>query len=354
MEFGLSSDQIALSDSVERYLSDACSLDSLRSVTSSGNTAALWPGLAELGIAGLLVSDADGGSGLKLLDVALVAESLGKFAAPGPFIGSVVIAPLALRMAGAAVEQKYLHEVISGRVTVGLACSELAGARGDAGVEADAGLLNGKALFVFDPDADLLFVATSERALYLVEASASGLERIVQTTIDRTRTSGELRFANTPATLISREACDIERLLDCARVMLAADTLGAAQHMLDAAVAYAKQRSQFGRIIGSFQAVKHLCAEMAAELEPSRALLWYAAHALDAVPDDAHLAACQAKAHIAEVGTRIAKTATEVHGGIGFTDLLGLHYWFKRIGFNRQALGAPELLREEAARAQGF
>ena len=81
-------------------------------------------------------------------------------------------------------------------------------------------------------------------------------------------------------------------------------------------------------------------------------MVWYAGHALSEVPEEAHLIACHAKAHLAEVGTFVARTATEVHGGMGFTDLLGLHYWFKRIGFNRQALGGPELVREEAARAQ--
>ena len=97
-----------------------------------------------------------------------------------------------------------------------------------------------------------------------------------------------------------------------------------------------------------------MCAEMAAELEPCRAMIWYAGHALDELPEEARLIACHAKAHLAEVGKLVAKTATEVHGGMGFTDLVGLHYWFKRIGFNRQMLGAPELVREEAARVQGL
>lgn len=97
-----------------------------------------------------------------------------------------------------------------------------------------------------------------------------------------------------------------------------------------------------------------MCAEMAAELEPCRAMMWYAAHAFDALPDESHLNACLAKAHISEVGTFVAKTSIEVHGGIGFTDEYGLHYWFKRIGANRQLLGGPELVREEAARIQGL
>ena len=119
--------------------------------------------------------------------------------------------------------------------------------------------------------------------------------------------------------------------------------------MLDQAVDYAKQRHQFGRPIGSFQAVKHMCAEMAANLEPTRAFMWYAGNAFAALPDEAPRLAGHFKAHISEVGTFVAKTATEVHGGMGFTDLVGLHYWFKRIGFNRQLLGSPERLRQEVS-----
>ncbi|MDE0759170.1 MAG: acyl-CoA dehydrogenase family protein, partial [Pseudomonadales bacterium] len=144
------------------------------------------------------------------------------------------------------------------------------------------------------------------------------------------------------------------KALDTGRVIQAADTLGAAQCMLDQAVAYANQREQFNRVIASFQAVKHMCAEMAANLEPCRSMIWYAGHALQTVPEEAPLIACHAKAHLAEVGRFVAKTATEVHGGMGFTDLVGLHYWFKRIGCNRQLLGSPERLREDAARIQSL
>jgi alkylation response protein AidB-like acyl-CoA dehydrogenase len=124
--------------------------------------------------------------------------------------------------------------------------------------------------------------------------------------------------------------------------------------MIEKAVAYAAERKQFGRVIGSFQAVKHMCAEMIAELEPCRALMWYAAYAFDEFPEDGRRMAAHVKAHTSEVGTFVARTATEVHGGMGFTDLLGLHYWFKRIGFNRQALGGPEKVRHDAAVAQGW
>jgi alkylation response protein AidB-like acyl-CoA dehydrogenase len=143
-------------------------------------------------------------------------------------------------------------------------------------------------------------------------------------------------------------------MLDAARVVLAADILGASERALELAVAYAMQRRQFDRVIGSFQAVKHLCAEMLAELEPARSLVWYAAHAFDAVPEEASLVACHAKAHLSEIGPAIVRTATEVHGGIGFTDEQNLHHWFKRVGVDRQLLGSPELLRQQAARLQGW
>lgn len=187
-------------------------------------------------------------------------------------------------------------------------------------------------------------------------ADAAGLKRQPLTTIDKTRRVGELIFNKVNAAPLpgssDPEVC--ARVIDAGRVILAADTLGAAQNMLDQAVAYSKQRKQFNRVIGSFQAVKHMCAEMAASLEPCRAMMWYAAHAFDDIPGEARLTVCLTKAHIADVGTFVAKTSTEVHGGMGYTDEHGLHYWFKRIGANRQLLGGPELVREEAARLQNF
>ena len=173
-------------------------------------------------------------------------------------------------------------------------------------------------------------------------------------TVDRTRRVGELEFRNVKSLPVSTEPTIHDALVDACRIIIAADTLGAAQSMLDKAVTYAMEREQFGRAIGSFQAVKHLCADMVADLEPCRAMLWYAAYTADNSTSDAHMMACHTKAHISEVSKSVAKTATEVHGGIGFTDLLGLHFWFKRIGFNRQIFGTPEQLRHEAAISQDF
>ena len=237
---------------------------------------------------------------------------------------------------------------------IGIGLAEASGARNGAAIVCRNGKLTGKALFVIDPAADVFLVTDAQRCLHLVDAGAGGLSTRPLTIVDTTRPVIELTLNGTPARQLSGSPEDLLCALDVARVMLAADTLGAAQNMLGQAVIYAGQREQFNRPIATFQAVKHMCAEMAAELEPCRAFVWYAAHALNTLPAESRLTACHLKAHLAEVGQFVARTATEVHGGMGFTDLVGLHYWFKRIGFNRQMLGTPERLREEAARLQGL
>ena len=353
MEFGLSESQTLLQDSVNRFLQAEASLERVRAFADEPDAGDIWTGLAALGVAGLLIDEAAGGVGLSLFDAALVAEALGYHTTPGPFIGSAVLAPVALGESGHG-DDPLLTESAAGTTTVGTALGELTGVRADAGITGDGQTLNGKALYVHDFDAKHYLVADSDRRLYLVAADAPGLTRKTLSTIDKTRVSGELSFTATPARCLTTEPQVIEHIVDIGRVMFAADTLGAAQNMLDQAVAYAKQREQFDRPIASFQAVKHMCAEMAAGLEPCRAMVWYAAYAADQVPEELRVVACHTKAHVSEVGKFVAKTATEVHGGMGFTDLLGLHYWFKRIGYNRQLLGAPELVREQAAQAQGL
>ncbi len=362
MDFGLAQEQRMLQESLAGYLSDHGGLARTRAFAAAKDTRApdVLAGLANLGITGIVIGEEHGGVGLSLLDAALVAELLGYHVTPAPFVASSVLVPLALQGAGSEAQQnRWLPLLAAGSMTAGAAFSELTGARMDAGVECRQGRLYGKALFVIDYEADLYVVADRTRALHLVEAGATGLTRQPLNTVDITRPTGELVFDGAMADPLSsastaRYPALIQSLLDAGRVMLAADTLGAAQNMLDQAVAYARTREQFGRPIASFQAVKHMCAEMAAALEPCRALVWYAGHALDALPDEAAVTACHAKAHLAEVGTRVARTSTEVHGGMGFTDLVGLHYWFKRIGLNRQLLGGPQAVRAEAARLQAL
>lgn len=353
MEFGLSEEQTLLQDSVNRFLGDQVPLDEVRKIADGEkDAAAVWQGLADLGIPGLLISEANGGIGLGFVDAVVVAECLGYHVTPSPYISSAVIAPVTLQAAGK--REDLLGPVATGSHRIGIAFAEATHAKLDAGVTADGGKLNGKSLFVLDAEADDYLVTTGEGHIYLVPAGSDGLTRNSLTTVDITRTTCELVFNQTPAELISDNSDVFNAAYDAGLVTLAADTLGAAQCALDQAVAYAKQREQFNRVIASFQAVKHMCAEMAANLEPCRAMVWYAAHALNELPDEASMMASHTKAHLSEVGQFVTRTATEVHGGMGFTDLVGLHYWFKRAGFNRQLLGSPELLRERAARVQGL
>jgi alkylation response protein AidB-like acyl-CoA dehydrogenase len=348
MDFALSEEQGLLAASLRRFLEAECPVTRVRELVARrpGHDGGAWKRLAELGVAGLLVPEAHGGSGLGLLDAALAAESLAWGVAPGPFLGSAVMAPVALCAAGSAVQQaRWLPRLATGECRFGVAANELVSKRDGAGVALREGRLEGLALMVIDGlDADQLLVPVDEgRSLARIEVGAAGVACTPLRTIDRTRGFAEVRFEGARVDEwigepgAARPAC--LRMLDAARVALAADCLGA---------------SERDRVIGSFQAVKHLCAEMVAELEPARSLVWYAAHAFDAVPEEATLMALHAKAHLSEIGPFIVRTATEVHGGIGFTDEQNLHYWFKRVGVDRQLLGGPEALREQAARLQGW
>jgi alkylation response protein AidB-like acyl-CoA dehydrogenase len=226
---------------------------------------------------------------------------------------------------------------------VAVSITDAGGSRDGGGVTALNDTLNGRLLFALGaPGADLLICSCTEGDLYAVPRAAPGLEWIALRSIDDTRCLWELNLQDVAAELLHPGEGDAIAPLGRGGPHRAARPTRSAPRSAcwAKAVAYAGERQQFKRLIGSFQAVKHMCAEMAAELEPCRAL-WYAAHAFDTVPGERTLMACHAKAHLSEVGTFIARTATEVHGGMGFTDLLGLHYWFKRIGatINRQLLG---------------
>jgi len=336
MEFALSEDQVLLQRSVEGQLQSTGPLEKVREAAAGDASArrAAGEGLAELGVAGLLVGEAQGGLGLGLLEAALVQESLGRHVSPAPFLAGSVMAVSGLRALPPGGDRD-------------------AGAGVTAGPD---GRLSGIALFALEAEAaSHVLVGDAAGGLHMVEADAPGLARTEMRTIDRTRKLHELRFDGVAAQrLDAGNDAPVGAMVQAGRMMLAADTLGAAQRMLEKAVDYAGERKQFDRVIASFQAVKHMCADMAAEIEPARGLVWMAAHGLDEGDADGPLMALLAKSHLAETGTFIARTATEVHGGMGFTDLMGLHFWFKRIGMNRQLLGGPERVRAEAARLQGW
>lgn len=341
MDFGLSEEQELIRDSFQGSLSRISELDTVRQTAEAGAPMdeSIWAELCALGMAGLMIAEEFGGAGLGLLEAAVVAEELGRRVTPVPFVASAVMAPLAIRLGGSEEQcREWLPAMADGSVRVGVAVSETAaGARENAGVTAENGVLSGRALFVLDgAGANGYVVADTSGGLHLVRADAAGLDNVALKTIDRTRAVCELNFENTPADPLRHGEDVLQTVIDAGRVVLAAE------------------RKQFGRVIASFQAVKHMCAEMAAELQPCRGLIWHAAYVMAQEPEALSLAAAFAKSHTDEVGRFVARTATEVHGGMGFTDLMGLHYWFKRLGVNRAYLGSPERVRAEAARLQGF
>jgi alkylation response protein AidB-like acyl-CoA dehydrogenase len=343
MEFALSEEQRLFADSLRGLLADRVTIDGLRrhSDVGSGFDAALWDRLVELGLPGLLVPERFGGAGLGVLDAAIAAEVLGGAAAFAPFAGSIVMATLAfIHGATEDMQQEWLPRIAAGDVRFGVGFSQNSG-RAEAAIDAGAPTH----LLVYGPDGNAGVIAAEHVAMD------------VHRSVDRTRPVTDVTFDPSRAIVLNAANAPVatmQRVLDAGRIVLAADTLGAAQHMFDEALGFVKQRSQFNRVIGSFQAVKHQFADMVTMLEPCRAMVWYAAYTQDAVPNEARLTALQTKAHLGDIGRDIARMATEAHGGMGFTDLLGLHYWFKRISFNRQMLGTPEHCRDEAARLQGW
>ena len=361
MYFGLSEEQQSLENSIKRYLEDNASLDTIKAVAGGNKETAekVHQGLIDLGISSLLVPEKYGGLELDMLFASVVSGALGSGTAPVPFTGTYVMAPLALSLAGSEVQKDYwLPKIAGGERIIGIGLSEFVGAREDTAISFSNDTLSGRALFIIDgKNADAFILSDKAGQLFIIDADDSGLTKIELTTVDKTRESMELVLKKVKTEILpgSEKNQDvINKVIDAGRLMLSADSLGASQVMLDKAVAYSLERKQFDRQIGSFQAVKHMCAEMAAELEPCHAMVWHTAHCFDHIPEEARLMACHTKAHVSEVGKQVSRTAIEVHGGMGFTEELGLHYWFKRIGLNRQLLGSPELVREEAAKIQNF
>jgi len=216
------------------------------------------------------------------------------------------------------------------------------------------GLVGETGLLLGGPRIDLAIVATDAGDLALVETRDAGVSIQVRAGTDPTRPLARLRFDHAPFRPLNLSAGALPRLLDAGSVLTAADALGGAQRCLQMAVDYAKTRVQFGRPIGSFQAIKHQLANLALEVEPARALVWYAAYAWDTRAADTSRACALAKAHLADRFTSAARAAIEAHGGIGYTWEYDLQIWFRRAVFDQAYLGAPSWHRERAAQLAGW
>ncbi len=357
MEFDLSQDQHLLQESLARFLGQEADEEKLRAmIEGKADTSALEAGIADLGLNAMLVPQDLGGLGLGLLDAAAAQEVLGRYAAPVSFMASPVLAVLAiLRAATPEQARSWLPKIADGTMRCTLALPEEKSA-----LRLEDGALTGRSAFAFAAPAATHILAAGEEGsggrFILLPADAAGVKTGARRTIDKTRALAMVECAGAQGEVLTGENAPaaLPQVLAAGRIMLAADLLGAGEAMLERAVAYAKEREQFGQVIGSFQAVKHLCAEMAAALAPCRAFMWQAAHSFDRREEKSEALACLAKAHIAEAAYQTARKAVEVYGGAGIADFTGLHFWFKRIGAGKQLLGDPARLFEEAARLQGW
>ncbi|MGV0838010.1 acyl-CoA dehydrogenase family protein [Mycolicibacterium thermoresistibile] len=320
----------------------------------------VWARLgAELGVLGMSVPEDDGGVGGTLVDQAVAVEEFGAALACGPFVGTVYLAIPALVAAPAgAARDELLGPLVEGARTAAVVFADRAGAFDPAAVTvtSDGSTLTGTASQVVDADAadDLLVVANGPDgvALYAVDAAGAGVTRTPLVTMDLTRPQATVEFSGAPARLVAGPGDAeqvITRALQVGSALLAVEQVGAAQHLLDLSVDYATSRLQFGRPIGSFQAVKHRLANMLVDLEHARSTAYHAVWALVDGSDDPAVAASIAQATCSAAFSTIAADTIQVHGGIGFTWEHQAHLYYKRAATDAVLLGSAEQHRSRVA-----
>jgi alkylation response protein AidB-like acyl-CoA dehydrogenase len=303
-----------------------------------------------LGLGGLMLPEAQGGSGLGLLDAAMAVEVLGEGAATGPVIPHLMTVLALAKSRNEDAKAKFLPGLVAGEAIASLAFTGNWLPETFEITEA-GGKLSGIARFVPAAEvAQLFLVGVAGGKLALVEAGP-GVTVAPHSSIDHTRRMAQVSFEAAPATLLDT---DVAAVIDAGLVLTAADALGGAQKALDMSVAYAKERQQFGQPIGRFQALKHQLATMALEVEPARAFVWYAAYAFDSGLPDARRLAALAKAHLTDRYVSVIRAAVAAHGGIGYTWEYDLAIWTRRSFVNRAFLGAPSLHRARAAELAGW
>jgi alkylation response protein AidB-like acyl-CoA dehydrogenase len=374
LNLAFSEEQEELRAQARAFLADHSSAEQVRAAMASelGYDAEVWKRIsAELGWPAVVVPEEYGGLGLGHVELVALMEVMGEALLCSPFFSSVCLGGTALLLAGSEEQKReHLPGIAEGETRVTLALTEPSGRWGPAGVEALARregngyVLSGSKRFVPDGHAaDLLVVAARREgsrgddglSLFLVPGDAPGVERRALPTMDQTRRQAqvELREVRLPAsTLLGEEgaaAPALARTLDLATVGLAAEQVGGAQRCLDLAVAYAKQRVQFGRPIGSFQAIKHKCADMMTRVETARSAAYYAGCVAAEGSEKLPLAASLAKATCSDAYFRCAADCLQIFGGVGFTWEYEPHLYFKRAKSSETLLGDASFHRERLA-----
>ena len=371
MNFAFTEEQDQLREFVRSFLEDKSSEEEVRRLmeTEEGYDKAVWSQMAEqLGLQSLIIPEANGGQGFGYVELIIVLEEMGRSLLCAPFFSSVVLGANTLIHSGdSAAQEAHLPGIASGETIATLALSEESGKWNAEGVamlataSGDGHTLSGTKMYVLDGHiANLILVAARTDAgvsLFSVAGDASGLTREALATMDQTRKQARLTFDNTPATLIGTDgggADTLERVLDLAAVGLAAEQVGGAQMCLDMAVEYAKVRVQFGRPIGSFQAIKHKCADMLLEVESAKSAAYYAGWAASELNDELPSVASLAKAYCSEAYFHAAAENIQIHGGIGFTWEHPAHLYFKRAKSSELLFGDPTYHREQLAQRIGI
>ena len=371
MNFAFSEEQEELRNVVRQFLEQKTPEAEVRRLmdTSEGYDPKIWAQMAnELGLQSLTIPEEYGGQGYTYVELTVVLEEMGRALLCAPYFSSVVLAANALLHSGdEAAKKDLLPGIASGETIATLAFTEPNGRWDESGIEATARQdgagwrLDGTKMFVLDGHvANLILVAARTDAgtsLFSVAGDADGLTRTPLSTMDQTRKQAKLELANVPATLIGTEGegwAVLDRVLDLAAVGLAAEQVGGAQFVLEMAVQYAKDRVQFGRPIGSFQAIKHKCADMLLEVESAKSAAYYAAWCAAELNDELPEVACLAKAYCSEAYFHSAAENIQIHGGIGFTWEHPAHLYFKRAKSSELLFGDPTYHRELLAQRLGI
>ena len=358
MNFLLSDEQLQLQDTLARLLRAECTSKRIHDLmdAGAGHDADLWASLLAFGVGGACVPPDHGGLGLEMIDLALMAETLGAFGAPTPFLGHA-LAGLAISLSSdQSAKDAWLPKLAAGEIIGTVAFAE-----GDAlwqpeewTLPAGPPLTGAKHAVPGALEAQIAVVGLHGGQLALVELDQPGVTRQRPVGIDLTRPIDVVTFDRAEARPLAGAPELAARVRDAALVLLAADAYGGASHALQMAVNYSQERVQFGVTIAHFQALRHQMADMALDAEPCRGLYWYAAHAFDHIPDAAPHAAAQAKSHNAETFLTVSRAGLEAHGGIGFTVAADPHIWVKRAMFDFAWMGAPRTHRARAAALSGW
>jgi alkylation response protein AidB-like acyl-CoA dehydrogenase len=343
MHFAFTDEQAMIGETARAFFAEnATSARTRAAMAGEGIDRELWHGFCgELGLGGITVPEALGGAGLGMVEFAQVAEAAGSQVAALPLLGQAVVSRAIAAGGSPAQQAAWLSKLISGEVIA--ACEGVPDARFEAG----------KLTATIDPVPHAgiagLFLIVAPGGAWLVRADAPGVAVTRHTTMDQTRPMARVELEGALAEALPDPDAAIRAVHQAGWICLAAEALGLAQEALDRTVAYARERVQFGRPIGSFQAYKHRLADMMIEIEQARSAVYWAACAVDEQSDEAPLALHAAKSFAADTAFLCASNMIQLHGGIGFTWEHDAHLFFKRARSLQSMLGGGDFHREQVA-----